>query len=183
MKLTGNVEDFKLKLKAIPFGTQEIKYHLDAGFFNDIEKTEVRRASVEATVVVTRKEADFFQLEMTCSGSLIIPCDRCLDDMEHEVDARYRLDVKQEGDEVDDSRDELLIVPEAWRELDVAPLLRDTVLLTIPLTHSHDDAAQCNSEMMTYLCGAAEPAHDDEQDGAEATDPRWKALRQLKKNK
>ena len=166
-----------MNLKTMPFGTQEFTYHLDADFFNQIEKTEVRRADVNATLVVTRKEEDYFQLKMACHGTLVIPCDRCLDDMEHEVDTDYQVSVRQEGTVLDDSLDELLLVPTTWRELDVAPLLRDTVLLTIPLMHTHEDPGMCNAEMMGFLCHEEE---SDNKDAASDTDPRWDVLRQLK---
>lgn len=184
---------FNLKLGSMAFGNQVFTYHLDARFFNDIEQTEVRHASVDVTMNVTHPREDYFELAIECKGTLVIPCDRCLDDMEHEVDTTYEISVRLEGDEYDDSRDELLLVPESWRELDVAPLVRDTVLLTIPMTHVHDEG-ECNEQMSALLSDhAAEglnedlPSDDpearaDDEGDTESIDPRWAALQKLKDN-
>ncbi len=173
----------------MPFETETFSYHLDAAFFNDIEQTEVRRSNVTAVVVITRKSADYFELSIECSGSVVIGCDRCLDDLEHTIDTVYEIGVRLEGNELDDSRDELLLVPESWRELDVAPLVRDTVLLAIPMTHVHPDG-ECNEQMTSLLSDhAAEGLNDEltgdstnvEDDGdEESIDPRWAALKKLK---
>ena len=185
------VSSIKLKLGSMAFGTEVFSYHLDAAFFNEIGPTEVRRSDVEATLEVTRTGETSFRLSIGCEGSLVIGCDRCLDDLVHEVDTVYEIGVKLEGDSYDDSHDELLLVPESWRELDVAPLVRDTVLLTIPMTHVHADG-ECNEQMTALLSiHAAEGLSDDlparaqpDVDGGNeedaCVDPRWSALLKLK---
>ena len=117
----------RLKIKTLPFGTHAVECHLDESFFNTDEQTEVRRASVDVTLQVTRKSENTYHLEIACNGTLTTACDRCLDDLDLPVDVNYSLDVEQMGNELDDSNDELLIVPAEWRELDAAPLVRDTV--------------------------------------------------------
>lgn len=187
------VTSFKIKLGSMAFGNETFKYSLDANFFNDIEQTEVRRSDVNVTLNVERKRDDYFHLSIECEGTLVIGCDRCLDDLVHNVDTTYEIGVKLEGTEYDDSHDELLLVPEGWRELDVAPLVRDTVLLTIPMTHVHEDG-DCNEQMAALLSDhAAEglnddmfntepPTGDDGDEDIECVDPRWAALKKLKDN-
>lgn len=186
--------DFKLRLRALPFDTQVFSYHLDGVFFNRVEKTEVRSSSVDITLEVTRKTENTYLLQMACKGWLVIPCDRCLEDMTLDVDTNYHLTVRQEGDEPDDSRDSVLLIPETWNELDLTELMRDTVLLTIPIVHCHA-YGECDPEMMARLdehWTDTEPAAegpsdtvDDLTDGdksSDAIDPRWEALRKLKEN-
>ncbi len=185
---------FKLRLRSLPFDTQVFNYHLDGDFFNQVEETEVRSSSVDVTVEVTRKTEDTYVLQMVCKGWLVIPCDRCLDDMKLDVDTDYRVSVRHEGDELDDSRDGVLLVPETWTELDLTEMMRDTVLLTIPIVHCHADG-ECDPEMMARLGehwadtepaadGASSEADDSLTDGesGDAVDPRWEALRKLKDN-
>jgi len=183
---------FKLRLRSLPFDTQVFSYHLDGDFFNQVEKTEVRSSSVDVTLQVTRKTENTYVLQMDCKGWLNIPCDRCLDDLRLDVDTDYQLTVRHEGDEWDDSRDGVLLVPEAWTELDLTEMMRDTVLLTIPIVHCHADG-ECDPEMMARLgehWADTEPTADgasveapltDDKSG-DAIDPRWEALRKLKDN-
>ena len=178
------VDALKLKIKTLPFGTHTIECHLDETFFNLDEQVEVRRADVEVTLEVTRKSENTYRLEVSCHGTVTTGCDRCLDDLDLPVDVDYRLNVEQMGTELDDSNDELLIVPSDWRELDTAPLVRDTVLLAIPMTHCHENEEDCNPDMLNVLDShLAEAVPDDvDQQMSEntGTDPRWEALRKLK---
>ena len=172
---------FKWNLKTLPFGTQSINYHLDGGFFRDKEPVEVMSASVEVEVTMTRKTEVDYEMSMSCQGTLTIPCDRCLEAMTHDVDVTYQLSVRQEGEELDDSNEKVLIVPASWRELDVEPLVRDTVLLTVPIMHTHEEG-ECDQAMLSAL-QAHEALEERENENVEAaTDPRWEALRKLKNN-
>ena len=174
----------KLKLKTLPFGTHTVECHLDESFFNLDEQTEVRRADVDVTLQVTRKSENTYHLEIACDGTVTIPCDRCLDDLDLPVEVDYSLNVEQMGTELDDSNDELLIVPSDWRELDAAPIVRDTVLLAIPMTHCHENEDDCNADMLdlldSHLAEAVPDDVDDDQSETTSTDPRWEALKKLK---
>ena len=178
------VDALKLKLKTLPFGTHAVECHLDESFFNLDEQTEVRRADVDVTLQVTRKSENTYHLEIACDGTLTIPCDRCLDDLDLPVEVDYSLNVEQMGTELDDSNDELLIVPSDWRELDAAPIVRDTVLLAIPMTHCHENEDDCNADMLdlldSHLAEAVPDDVDDDQSETTSTDPRWEALKKLK---
>ena len=177
-----NVASFKWNLKTLPFGTQSVNYHLNGDFFREKEPVEVMAASVEVCVTITRKSEVDYEMRLDCHGELTIPCDRCLEAMTHDVDTIYELSVRQEGDEFDDSRDRVLMVPEGWHELDVEPLIRVTVLLTVPIMHTHPDG-ECNQDMFSALHAHEAVAAENEEETAERqTDPRWEALRKLKNN-
>lgn len=188
---------FKLKLKTLPFGSTVINGELDGAFFNDMGPSEVRQACAKATLAVTRKGDNDYHVEIACKGTVTVACDRCLDDLTLPVEASYDLNLKQQGHELDDSTDGLLIVPDQWREVDLAPLVRDTVLLAIPASHSHAPG-DCDSAMMELLeqhraviapddesaadREADEEREDNKDDSAASTDPRWDALKKLKNN-
>ncbi len=177
------VDALTLKLKTLPFGTHAFECHVDESFFNLDEQIEVRRADVDVTLTVTRKSENTYCLEISCNGTVTIPCDRCLDDLDLPVDLDYRLNVEQMGTELDDSNDELLIVPAEWRELDAAPLVRDTVLLALTMTHCHENEEDCNPDMLNVLDShrvEAVPDGDDYLSETTGTDPRWEALKKLK---
>ena len=174
----------RLKIKTLPFGTHTVECHLDESFFNSEEQTEVRRADVDVNLEVTRKSENTFHLEIACNGTVTTACDRCLDDLDLPVDVNYSLNVEQMGNELDDSNDELLIVPAEWRELDAASLVRDTVLLALPMTHCHENEEDCSAVMLNVLDSHRVETVPDGEETTESettgTDPRWEALRKLK---
>ncbi len=179
---------YKLPLGSLSFGVQEFSYILDAEFFNAIEQSDVVDARVEATLVVDRKRDDIYQLDFAMKGVIVVPCDRCLDPMELPIDTSYSLSVKG-GDELDDSKDGVLVIPANWRDLDLAPIMRDTVLLCIPIMHTHPEG-KCNPDMMSHLGGhLADEGFDEHADGTDGDDtfilgddPRWAALKKLSEN-
>ena len=179
------VDALKLKIKTLPFGTHAVECHLDETDFDGQEQIEVRRADVDVTLEVTRKGETTYHLEIACRGTVTTACDRCLDDLDLPVDTTYSLNVEQMGTELDDSNDELLIVPADWRELDAAPLVRDTVLLALPMTHCHESEDDCNDAVLQVLDSHRVEAVPDGENGDESetnngTDPRWEALKKLK---
>lgn len=184
----------KLSISSLPFGKQAFNYQLDGAFFNEIEASEVRSGSVDVALSVTHTQEGIYELDFVCNGVITIPCDRCLDDMDHNVDASYHLTVKM-GDEYDDSIDQVLTIPSSWRTLDLAPIVRDTVLLTIPMMHTHAPG-ECNIEMLGHLEEHSARGYDSDEDfaipptesetagdGEGSIDPRWAALQQLLENK
>lgn len=185
--------EMKLTFSKLPIGKQDFNYHIDGKFFNEIEASEVRSGSVDVALTVTHRQEGIYELDFVCNGIIIIPCDRCLDDMEHQVDTSYHLTVKM-GDEFDESIDNVLVIPSSWRTLDLSPIVRDTVLLTIPMMHAHSPG-DCNQEMLGRLSEHATRSFDSDEDfmrepqseqstnGEDDIDPRWEALKQLLDNK
>lgn len=180
---------YKLPLKSLSLGIQQFSYRLGDAEFVIEEPSDVKRADVAVTLEVERKSEDIFVLRFDFNGSITITCDRCLDDMDLPVETDYEISVKM-GDAYDDSRDNVLVVPSHWRELDLLPLMRDTVLLTIPIKHVHADG-ECNEAMMKKLSEMRADLDDDEAvaatDESEKTftlgdDPRWAALKKLNDN-
>lgn len=171
---------FVLKLTSLPFERQTFTHQLDGDFFNEIGPSEVRSADVAVTLSIERVAQSEWQIRIDAEGTMTVPCDRCLDDMTVPADTHYDLVARYADTPENDTDDGLLLMPAGTDELDTAPIIRDTLLLAIPITHSHDDERDCNAEMIARLnehltteMPSPEPADDD------ATDPRWDALKKL----
>lgn len=175
-KSVKKLAELTLLLKGRSADVQVITSHLAGDFFDEPEPCEVRSASVDVAIKVVPR-GEWLNLDMAIKGELTIPCDRCLDDMTHRVDTEYHLTVKP-GREFDDSVDGVLQVPAHWRELDLSPIVRDTVMLTIPIMHVHTSVDECNSEMIERLeqHRGADTLPDNSKPAA---DPRWDALNAL----
>lgn len=182
---------FELPLKGMPCGTQQYEYRLGMDFFRAMESYDVLSAAVNATVDVKRS-GDIYELCITVKGELGIPCDRCLDAMEHEVDAEYRVSVKY-GEEYNDDADNVIVIAESSNTMNVAGLIYDTIMLTIPIKHVHPEGgcdaamqAQLNAHRATLAADELEDmgnaGNDEETNDDSVCDPRWEALRKLKDN-
>lgn len=78
-----------------------------------------------------------------------VPCDRCLDPIDIDVDTTYHITVKY-GEDYNDETDDLLIIPQSDTYINVAYMLYDTLVLTIPLRHVHP-LGKCNRAMAAAL--------------------------------
>lgn len=192
---------YSIPLRGAQQATEQYTLVLNDEFFKEMESSDVLGGNVKVLVTVTRKgEANYFRFD--CQGEIMIPCDRCLEPMKHEVDSDYELTVKF-GDEYNDETDGLLIVPESDNDLNVASIVYDTVALTIPISHVHAEgecdeatweALQAHTthsvdDEATYGRYADESEADIEGDAANNDeinesniDPRWAELLKIKDN-
>ena len=99
----------------MPIGTQDFEYVLDNEFFKNIEGEDVQKGKVKVKLTVKRTAASF-ELDFDLEGVIQIPCDRCLDDMDHEVKTQETLYVKF-GSEYSEESDNVVVIPESDGEL------------------------------------------------------------------
>ncbi len=187
----GKFSEYKLQLKGLGVGTQEFEYHLDKQFFVDMESADIHGADLVVNLAV-KYNGDYYSLDFDIKGEILLICDRCLDKMEFPVDAQYHIVVKY-GEDYNDDSDEVLELPETETSLNVAYMIYDTVVLTIPIKHVHP-AGKCNRQMSALLSKHRATIADDDfdlendiddietivsEDNAAPIDPRWDALRKL----
>lgn len=164
----GKFSAYKVDLAGKADGTYEQDFEIGKEFFENMENHDVLNADIKVHMVMEKKN-DVYNCVFHCEGILQIPCDRCLDPMDHEVNTDYRVAVKY-GDNYDDGADNLLVIPFSNKYLNVAYMLYDTILLTIPLRHVHAPG-KCNRAMLEALRKHRGASEDDE----EAEDAREEA--------
>ncbi len=144
----GKFAPYKIQLSSIADGKYEQDFYCGTEFFKNMENTDVISSDVNIHLDMEKKNG-VYDCTFTCKGMLHIPCDRCLDPLDHEVDTTYHIIVKY-GDSFNDESDEILIIPEGESSLNVAYMLYDTIVLTIPLRHVHP-LGKCNRAMAAAL--------------------------------
>ncbi len=181
---------YNIPLKTLSQGTHTYEYVLDRKFFDAIDGEEVRKGNVSVTVNVKRTSSSF-EFDFDIKGVVKVPCTRCLDDMDQEVDTRNRLIVKF-GKEYSEESDEIVIIPEDEGEINIAWFLYEFIALTIPIKHVHP-AGECNRVVSSKFRKhrAVSVDEDDDNDGdtddedfseeeeSSSSDPRWDALKGL----
>lgn len=185
----GKFTAFKLPLKSLAPGTHEFDYKLGHQFFIDMEYDEIRDANIDVHLSV-KYNHNVYSLHFDINGTVLMLCDRCLDDLDVAIDTTYDINVEY-GDDYNDESDDLLVIPQGNNELNVAYMLYDTVVLAIPIKHVHP-AGKCNRQMSALLKkhrAGSSPEEEDLFEGltdiddasydAVATDPRWDALKGL----
>ena len=170
----NSLESLNIDLKGLKAEETSLDFKLDDAYFDALDGAEVKKGSLHVSVSI-RKATGFFELDFHITGYIIVPCDRCLDDMELPVDTDNRLIVKF-GSEYSEE-DDIIVVPENEGMLDVAWFIYEFVALVIPIRHVHAPG-KCNAAMTQALEELSADRSSDEE-SAQSTDPRWEKLKNL----
>ena len=171
----NSLEQLKIDLKGLVSEETSLAFDLDDTYFAALDGAEVKRGSLHVLVSI-RKATGFFELNFHTEGTVVVPCDRCLDDMEQPVETDNRLIVKL-GSEYSEE-DDIIVVPEDEGILDTSWIIYEFVALVIPIRHVHA-LGKCNPAMTKALEELSADRSSDEE-SAQAVDPRWEKLKNLK---
>lgn len=167
--------NLRIDFKALKEGEKTISATLGDDFFASIEGSEITQGDMHVDVSI-RKTTHFSDVRLHTTGIVVIPCDRCLDPMEQEVEAEQRLTVKL-GDEYIEE-DELITLDENHPVLDLSWFVYESIILNLPVKHVHAPG-KCNPAMINIL-NENSAARSDEKEGEKEIDPRWSKLAGLK---
>ena len=191
----GKFEKYRIDLKGIKENHAHYDFLLDNAFFAAIDSPELQKGKVTVQVDV-KKTAQAFELSFNSQGTVVVLCDRCLDEMDQEISSTDKIFVKF-GAEYADEGDNLIIVPEDEGDINVAWIMYEYIALAIPMKHVHAPG-KCNKTMSgklnKYLRTSAddmdemEPVDDSAEDESNIVsdeendkpiDPRWSELQKL----
>ena len=190
----GRFDLYKVDLKSMQQDIEKYEYLLDNQFFTNIGGEDIQKGKVITKLTVSKK-AGVFDLSFTFNGTVVVPCDRCLDDMDLPVETTAHLVVKF-GKDYSEESDEIVVIPEAEGIINLAWFLYEFVALAVPIKHVHAPG-KCNKQMTSKLKKHSAKSDDDDEQSfdsddsddtdisddepdEEKTDPRWEALRGLK---
>ena len=188
----GKFDKYKIELKNMKADSAKYEFTLDNQFFVDLDGPEVQKGKLAVELNV-KKTSGVFLLDFQTEGFVIVPCDRCLDEMELPVSTSDKLKVKlgssfaEEGD--------IVVVPEEDGYINIAWFLYEFIALNIPMKHVHAPG-KCNKGMVGKLSKHLRTSADDEDDddiavelpegdvseGPQEIDPRWNELKKILNN-
>lgn len=169
-------ESYLLKIKDLPIGIHEFNYVLNEVFFDIMEFAEDVSGDLLAAVRV-HKQLTMTVLEVSLSGEVRIPCDRCLDKMSLKVlsEEEFALKTDEAGNLLNEDEFDFQFEDEA---IDLAVFFYEEIMLSIPIQKTHEEGG-CNENMMRIL---ARYTKQEIEENKPETDPRWEALKDILKD-
>jgi uncharacterized protein len=168
---------FAIPLSGLKEGGHSYNFEIGDEFFELFEGSEITRGELNA-VVELEKRSTHLDLKFSIKGSVVINCDRCLEEFSHPVTCENRLLIKL-GKTWDDNDPDILTMPSDEHELDVKQYIYEFIHLALPIKRTHPldklGRSTCDPEMLKKI---SEHAVDIEKD----SDPRWDELRKLMNN-
>ena len=166
----------------IPFSGLKEGEHLfdfiaDDRFFAGFEESEITKGSITVQVKL-EKRSTYLRLNFVLRGVVELICDRCLENYLQPVKSSYPMLVKFSETETDDG-DEVIYIHPGAHQVEVAGLIYEFIVLSIPIRHVHPDGKKgeslCNQAMIHKLEEYRAP--DADQDAP--ADPRWNELKKI----
>ena len=179
------MERYKIDLTALTAAETPLEWELDDSFFAALDDAQVKSGSLHVSGSI-RKASGFFELHLHTSGTVSVPCDRCLDMMSQPIEADLTATVKlrshepQAHDDAPDAGDDIVWVDGRDGLLDTAWPIYESIALAVPIQHVHQPG-DCNV-LMSEKLNRLSAARSSGADAQEAVDPRWQALAKIKEN-
>lgn len=170
-----STDNLKIDFDTLKEGESVVAVTLGSDFFSSIEGSEITQGDVHVDVSI-RKTIHFSDVRFHATGTVEVPCDRCLDPMDLQVDVEQLLTVKIGSEYSED--DDLITLAEDDSVLDLSWFVYESIVLNLPVKHVHAPG-KCNPAMINMLNEHSATRSDDTAEKTEI-DPRWSALAQLK---
>ena len=184
---------YKIDLKGMQVPAMRLEYELDNQFFADIDSPEVGRGHARVSLDVKKLAAgNAFELNFAIEGTVVIQCDRCLDDMDQFISVSDKLLVKMGTEYAEDG--DWVVIPEEEGEINVAWFIYEFIVLGIPMKHVHAPG-KCNKTMAGKLnkhlrvfadeediAGVEMDEYEDLESTSQISDPRWNELKKILDN-
>lgn len=164
-----------IELRSLEVFPHKVSLTVTDEFFSDSEKPDIEGGHLIVDVTV-RNLGEGYSVDIEMNGTLMVICDRCLGILEIPVESECQLRVKDfDGTESDD--EDLILIQQTETGIDISWTLYEMALLALPIKKVHKDG-ECDKAMMEILEGYGRESEKDEE---EVSDPRWEALKALKK--
>jgi uncharacterized metal-binding protein YceD (DUF177 family) len=170
------IEALNIDLLALQEDLFEATYVLRDDYFKCLDDADIQSGDICSEVILTKVASDEFSLALKIVGEVVVPCDRCLDDMLQPLKAESTYTVRLGRESGVD--EDVIVVEEKDGILPLAWLIYETIALAVPIKHVHAPG-KCNDAMIKKLKELSATRSGDGDNG-DAVDPRWAGLDKLK---
>lgn len=189
----GSVKFFRaydievIKLKE---GKHEFSFDIDDAFLGNFEDNHIVSKGNLKVDLLLSKEANLINTTFNINGKVELTCDRSLELYDQELSTEQKILYKYGPEEVEIDEDIIMITRDT-PAINVAQLIYEFIILAIPAKKIHPDYRDEKDEDDFDAEGEVVYRSDDQKedesadgpnsDADDKTDPRWEALKNLKK--
>lgn len=167
--------DFVISVNGLASGETSFISNADKEFFAKFENYEVLAADLRVSIVA-EKLADRVDFDCNISGTITVPCDRCMSPVAMPVCTGAMLRLKlAPGAAVEDPYEEVFL-PQGSDLLDLGQEVYDYSLLALPLQRLHKEGG-CDASALACL------SDGDPDEAPQATDSPFANLAEMLNNK
>ncbi len=164
----------------------EYDYEVEPVFFQEMPQDLIEGGHFKVHLVL-EKSSTMIQLRFSIAGKAELICDRSLEPFEEPLETQGLMILKF-GDQDEELTEEIAIINRNRTRINVAGYIFEFIALALPMKKIHPDlrAKEDDSEFETLVYSSEvddeTPGTDESAPAAEEKiDPRWEALKKLKK--
>lgn len=171
-------QQYSIAYKGLRPGPHDFNFKVGGEFFRAFDSTEVKDGDCDVKVLLERAETQL-TLDVAITGSVVVACDRCLEDCAVPIDFRGRLLVKF-SDEPGEYDGEVMWLLPAEDRVDLSQYIYESIVLSLPYQRVHPEG-ECDPEMLRRfrIVSNEEFARVEARAGAAAEGP-WEKLSALR---
>lgn len=178
----GFEKDYSINIARLKQGESKDEFVVGDDFFEHFPNAPIEKAQVDVQLTLY-KNTSHIDVRFVLTGKAELMCDRCGDGYEHRIDARQRVFYSFDEHMKFDGQEVVYVDPQE-PELSVAQEIYDFINLAIPMRKVPEKAVHvCAPDVLARLGLDADgneieraPATEEEE-----VDPRWEALKDLRK--
>jgi len=161
----ASLDEFIIPYLGLKNGEHRFTYLLDKEFFSHFEKSKIKEAQFDIVVVFDRKD-HIVTLDITCSGHLMAPCDRCTVDIAIPMEFEDQVILKlQEAPR--ETVDEVVYLDPKTSMIDLSPHVYECVHVHLPIQNlkdcEADDYEGCDTDILDLLDNVVEEKDPEEK--------------------
>lgn len=175
----------KIRNYDIPFvglknGKHEFDFEITQAFFDlfDTEK-EFVNAKINSKIIL-EKHSTFLEFNINNMGTIGLTCDIINEYFDHSIQDNIKVLVKF-GEEYDDSNDEVITIPHQDYAFNIAQLIYENIMLAVPMKKLSPNVSEEDLKLLEKYSPENQIIEEENSEEEEEIDPRWEALKNLKK--
>jgi uncharacterized metal-binding protein YceD (DUF177 family) len=166
--------NYDIAFSGLKNGKHDFRFEVNQAFFNLFEtEQEFSNPKITAAVFLVKHE-NFLEIEINVAGVLQLVCDISTSYFDYQIENQIKVLVKF-GNEYNDSDVDVITIPRQDNAFNIAQLLYEDILLTIPMKKVSPKLSAKDISLLEKFSPQDEIKTDDK------VDPRWNALKNLKK--
>lgn len=174
----GKSKDYIIPFVGLPIGKHLYKYKIKDSFFEEIDYSEIKKSSLDIALILN-KQSVVLLLNFSISGTVNVPCDRCNDYFDLEINGNHELIIKIGEEEISDNG---ISISATEGEINIAEYIYEYIILSLPIKRVHPNnkkgKSTCNKEAIKQY-----NKYVIKEEKTKTMDPRWEKLIDLKLNK
>jgi len=169
---------YDIKFTGLKNGNHTFTFHVSQEFFKQFNFEEFNDSDIDIVLELIKRD-NLLEISIISEGFVNIPCDISGKNFDQPIKGNLSFIVKF-GDEYNDDREDLMIIPYNSYKLNVAQQIYESVLLNVPAKRMHPDiiSGKMHTEAEKYIVNYDNEASEQENK-EEEIDPRWSVLKNI----